>query len=140
MSANPTDADLFLDPRIDQGLQLFNAHQFYACHDVLEDFWSDMPESGKPMFQGLIQAAVALFHFEEGNLGGSIRMYTSCRRYLAPYVPLAARIEVGKLLEDLSVCFAELCQFAESCQPDKAYPADVRLQRELIPTIIRRPA
>ncbi len=132
MSANQIEFLPFDDPRIDQGLQLFNAREFFACHDVLEDYWADMPESGKPLFQGLIQAAVALHHFEEGNLGGALRLYTSCRRYLTPFAPEAAGISVGLLLDELAVCFAELCQ------PHEDYPRHIRLRHELIPTILRQ--
>ena len=69
----------FSDPRIDEGIRLFNAGEYFACHDVLEDFWSELTCPEKPFFQGLIQAAVALFHFEEGNLGGARRMSISAR-------------------------------------------------------------
>ena len=55
----------FEDPRIDDGIRLFNAGEFFACHDVLEDFWGEQTCAEKPFFQGLIQAAVALFHFED---------------------------------------------------------------------------
>ena len=29
----------FDDSRIDEGISLFNAAEYFACHDVLEDFW-----------------------------------------------------------------------------------------------------
>lgn len=123
-------ADL-TDPRIDEGLRLFNAREFFACHDVLEDYWSELTGPEKPFFQGLIQAAVALFHFEESNLGGALRMYVSCRAYLQPYVPEMAGIDVTRLLSDLEVCFAELCQ------PRQGYPSGVCLDPRLIPVIRR---
>ena len=79
MTAQMADCN-FDDPRIDEGISLFNAGEFFACHDVLEDFWGELTCPEKPLFQGLIQAAVALHHFEEGNPGGARRMVGSCSR------------------------------------------------------------
>ncbi|MGV2336423.1 MAG UNVERIFIED_CONTAM: DUF309 domain-containing protein [Planctomycetaceae bacterium] len=45
-----TDCD-FLDPRIDEGIRLFNAGDYFECHDVLEDFWSELTCPEKPFFQ-----------------------------------------------------------------------------------------
>ena len=121
----------FDDPRIDEGIRLFNAREFFDCHDVLEDFWGELTCPEKPFFQGLIQAAVALFHFEEGNLGGARRMSVSSRAYLSPFTPVLSGIDVERLMNELDVCFAELCQ------PHQAYPHELSLDPSLIPTIHR---
>ena len=123
----------FSDPRINEGIRLFNEREFFACHDVFEDYWSELTSAEKPFFQGLIQAAVALFHFEGGNLGGARRMYLSSRAYLMPFAPETAAIDVQRLLEDLDTCFDALCV------PRSTYPTDVRLETHRIPTIHRRP-
>lgn len=121
----------FHDPRIEEGLRLFNAGEFFACHDVLEDFWGEQTCAEKPFFQGLIQAAVALFHFEEGNLGGARRMSLSSCAYLLPFAPETGGIDVQSLLEEMERCFAELWL------PHAAYPDHVQLKPELIPQIRR---
>lgn len=99
------------DDRIAEGIRLFNSGQFFECHDVLEDYWSELTSPEKPFFQGLIQAAVALFHYEEGNLGGALRMYRSCRVYLSPFAPETAGIDVSLLLTDLDRCFDQLSDY-----------------------------
>ena len=119
------------DPRIDDGLRLFNEREFFACHDVWEDYWGELVGEKKPFFQGLIQAAVALFHFEEGNLSGAMKMYLSARSYLSPFDPECLGFDVATLLADLDVCFEELAQ------PHESYPGHVRLNPELIPVIRR---
>lgn len=121
----------FDDPRIDEGILLFNAGEFFQCHDVLEDFWGELTCPEKPMFQGLIQAAVALFHFEEGNLGGARKMLTSCRAYLSPFSPACGGIEVERLLDELQLCFAELMKDHAS------YPSHLKLDPAQIPKIHR---
>ncbi len=121
----------FNDPRIDEGIRLFNSGEFFACHDVLEDFWGEQICPEKPFFQGLIQAAVALFHFEEGNLGGARRMSVSARAYMSSFAPTLGGIDVSQFLEDMDQCFHELCQ------PHESYPAHVKLDSSLIPRIRR---
>lgn len=122
----------FNDPRIDEGIRLFNEGEFFACHDVLEDYWSEQVCQAKPFFQGLIQAAVALFHFEEGNLGGARRMSISARAYMSSYAPLLGGIDVALFLNDLDNCFHELCE------PHSSYPIHVKLDPSLIPKIHRQ--
>lgn len=121
----------FSDPRIDEGIRLFNEREFFACHDVLEDFWGEQICPEKPFFQGLIQAAVALFHFEEGNLGGARRMSISARGYMSSFQPELGGIDVSRLLNDMDHCFHDLCL------PHETYPAHVKLDPTLIPTIHR---
>jgi len=123
----------FDDPRVQQGIDLFNSGQYFACHDVFEDYWSELTCPEKSLFQGLIQAAVALFHFEEGNLGGALRMYTSSRMRLLGFRDGAAGIDVARLLRDMECCFQELCQ------PHQGYPFHVRLNPELVPQLHRLP-
>ncbi len=121
----------FADPRIDEGIRLFNEEEYFACHDVWEDYWSELTGAEKPLFQGLIQAAVAMFHFQEGNLGGALRMYATSRARLCGFSPVSAGIEVDKLIQDMDLCFSELAG------PHSSYPSHISLRPELIPKIVR---
>jgi len=121
----------FNDSRIDEGISLFNMGEFFACHDVLEDFWGELTCPEKPLFQGLIQAAVALYHFEEGNLGGARRMASSCRAYLSPFAPTCGGIDVERLLADMQSCFHELLEDHAS------YPFHLTIDFDKVPRIYR---
>jgi len=121
----------FDDPRIDEGIALFNAGEFFACHDVLEDFWGELTCPEKSMFQGLIQAAVALHHFEEGNLGGARRMVCSSKAYLSSFAPSCGHIDIARLLADLQMCFEELLKDHET------YPHHLKLDSTKLPKIHR---
>ena len=121
----------FSDPRIDEGIRLFNAGLFFECHDVLEDFWSEQVCPERPLFQGLIQAAVALFHFEEGNLGGARRMYLSCIANLSGFPPVVGGMDLRGFQEQLKVCFEELCE------PHTSYPFHIRPDPAKRPRIMR---
>ncbi|MCH2210911.1 MAG: DUF309 domain-containing protein [Fuerstiella sp.] len=119
------------DPRIDHGIRLFNEREFFECHDVFEDFWSELIGPEKTFFHGLIHAAVCLFHFEGGNLGGARRMYGSCVAYLQTFEPEFCGVDVTGLLKDLEFCLEDLLAAHDG------YPHGVTLRSSRIPYIRR---
>ena len=50
-----------------QGVEQFNAGQYYACHDTLEALWIEAAEPEKTFYQGILQIAVALYHLSNHN-------------------------------------------------------------------------
>jgi len=122
-----------VDPRLAEAVTLFNEREFFACHDVLEEIWSETLD-GREFYQGLIHAAVALFHFGEGNLGGARKMAVSAVRYLQPYRPVCRSVDVARLIDDFQLCFTELLG------PHAEYPAGLSLDEQRIPMIQRRDA
>ncbi|MBX3438751.1 MAG: DUF309 domain-containing protein [Planctomycetaceae bacterium] len=117
------------DPRFLEGVRLFNEHEFFACHDVLEELWGETLGPDREFYQGLIHAAVAVFHFEGGNLGGARKMYTSARRYLEPYGAEHLGIPLAEFLSDFKHCFAELLVCTNE------YPVGTVLDVDRIPRI-----
>ncbi len=71
--AGPPDeeAQLQADPRLQQAIRLFNAGDWYACHDGFEELWHECQGSMRPVLQGLLQIAVAQLHNERGNRHGA---------------------------------------------------------------------
>ncbi len=118
-----------VDPRYVRGIELFNEQEFFACHDELEEVWTETLGSDREFYQGLIHTAVSLFHFEGGNLGGARKMYESSRRYLEPYGADHLGVNLARLQSEMDHCFREL-RGAHS-----GYPTGVELSVEDIPTI-----
>jgi predicted metal-dependent hydrolase len=112
-----------------EGLRLFNAEEFFESHEVLEELWAETQDERRKFYQGLIQAAVALLHFGNGNLGGAKKVYLSCRKYLEPFQPQCEGLDVARFLADLQYCFQELLDNQE------AYPTGVELADDRIPKI-----
>lgn len=96
------------DPRYLRGIELFNEQEFFACHDELEEVWTETLGPEREFYQGLIHAAVALFHFEGGNLGGARKMYESSKKYLEPYGSSYFGIDLSQLQSQMDRCFGEL--------------------------------
>ena len=62
------------------GIDLYNAGEFHAAHDVWEERW--MGEAGaqeKLFLQAMIQSAVAFHHLEIGRPGAARQMYTRAK-------------------------------------------------------------
>jgi predicted metal-dependent hydrolase len=112
-----------------EGLRLFNQEEFFECHDVLEELWSEAIGADRKFIQGLIQASIALFHFGNDNFGGAKKLYLSARKNLDPYGEEFMGIELGPFLQDFQRCFQELLDNTEN------YPTTVILRDELVPKI-----
>lgn len=66
------------------GIDLYNAGEFHAAHDVWEERW--MGEVGwqeKLFLQAMIQSAVAFHHLEIGRPGAARQMYQRCKEKFA---------------------------------------------------------
>lgn len=114
-----------------EGIRLFNEREFFACHDVLEELWTDTLGPRRQFLQGLIQSSVALFHFGEGNLGGARKLSMSAHEYLLPYQPTFLGIDVVGFLTDMDTCFKTL----RAAGPD--WPTGLQLDVRLIPLLRR---
>jgi len=82
---------------------LFNRHEFFEAHEVLEDVWRaahrHAPE--KKFLQALIQIAVALHHHSRGNRIGARSLLARATRNLAGYPDTFAGIHLVTLRTSL---------------------------------------
>jgi len=65
------EQELMADPRLGQAVDLFNAAEWYACHDGFEELWHETVGPMRPVLQGILQIAVAHLHLERANLRGA---------------------------------------------------------------------
>lgn len=83
------------DPGLNaEALQLaveqFNRREFYACHDTLEALWMEAAEPERSFYQGLLQAAVAYYHLENGNRRGCMILLGEANSKLVDFLPAYA--------------------------------------------------
>ena len=112
-----------------EGIRLFNEEDFFECHEVFEELWSESQGNDKKFLQGMIQAAVALFHFGNENFGGAKKLYNSARQRLEPLGDQYMGVALSRFVADFDACFQELLANTES------YPTTVALRDELVPKI-----
>ena len=65
------EQSLMVDPRFGDAVRLFNAGQWYACHDGFEELWHETQGPCRRVLQGILQIAVAHLHLERNNLRGA---------------------------------------------------------------------
>lgn len=105
-TVNTADSD---EPGVifERGLALFNAGEFFACHEVWEQLWLRSNGREKLFYQGLIQAAVAILHAERGNLRGAVSTWRKARAKLDPLPAHYGGIALGEFRDALARFFSE---------------------------------
>jgi uncharacterized protein len=71
MAPVPEEQALLQDPRLQQAIALFNAGEWYSCHDSFEALWHETAGPMRPVLQGILQLAVSQLHLERGNQRGA---------------------------------------------------------------------
>jgi len=87
------------DPLYIQYLHYFNVERdYFECHEVMEELW--LEEGRDPLFQGLLQAAVGLYHARNDNVSGAIKMFDQALQKLSRYPEEILGINLAKLISD----------------------------------------
>jgi predicted metal-dependent hydrolase len=120
------------DPLYLAGIEHFNACDFFEAHEVWEELWTEYQGPSRKFFQGLIQAAVCLHHFGNGNTRGAAKLYNSSRKYLAEYAPRHMGLNVDRFLADMERCCADLLASREEFPRVEMVP-DVIPEIHLVP-------
>jgi len=120
------------DRRYLGGILFFNQRDFFEAHEVWESLWLNGAGPERRFVQGLIQAAVALYHFGNGNLRGAAKLFRSGRAYMEAYESPYLGLDRKAFWEQMERCFAAL--FADP-NPDRR----LKLEESLIPQITLDP-
>src|SRR5260221_8794491 len=108
MTPIETDADAGYPDLYLEGIEHFNICDFFESHESWEDLWTEYRGPSRKFYQGLIQAAVALFHFGNGNIRGAKKLFHSSSAYLQPYRPKHMGLDLEKFLTEFYRCLAEV--------------------------------
>jgi predicted metal-dependent hydrolase len=123
-------SDLPYDERYLAGIICFNERDFFEAHEVWEDIWMDCTGPERRFYQALIQAAVALYHFGNGNLKGASKLYKSSRAYHEPYGANYLGLDLVAFWASMAACFHEVIETPV---------ANAVLNEEAIPSIVLDP-
>ena len=121
------------DSLYQQGIRYFNDCEFFEAHEVWEELWTEYRGSLRRYYQGLIQAAVALHHFGNGNIRGAKKVYLSSLAYLQDFLPACQGLDLEAFLAQYERCFAEVLASTEE------FPR-IEIVPDLIPEIHLDPA
>ena len=91
------EQQLMADPRLGAAIALFNAEEWYACHDGFEELWHETAGPMRPVLQGILQVAVAHLHLERSNLRGATILLGEGLGRLNPCGPSALGLDLEGL-------------------------------------------
>jgi predicted metal-dependent hydrolase len=110
-----------------QGIREFNCRDWHECHETVEDLWIGSGGEIRDFYQGIIQIAIALHHWRNGNFGGTISLLKGGSGYLRRVTDRCLWVDVAGLIADSDVLRAAL----EECGKEQMASID----QALIPRI-----
>ena len=116
------------DPLYLKGIEYFNECEFFEAHETWEELWTEYRGPARKFYQGLIQVAVALHHFGNGNIRGAKKVYVTSRGYLDEYGTDYEGLELSAFLDQYEKCFQDILASQEE------FP-EIEIDPELIPEI-----
>lgn len=103
-------------------LYYFNeARDYFECHEVMEELW--LEEGRSPLYQGLLQVAVGLYHHANGNVSGSVKLFTAALEKLNAYPEVVLGIQLENLRSDSRTYLEKLLCTEE--MPFEPYDLDI---------------
>lgn len=81
-------------------IRQFNAHEWFECHETLEDLWIGEEGEVRSLFQGILQIAVALHHRRNGNFGGAVSLLNGGVKLLRQVSDACLWVDVAQLIAD----------------------------------------
>ncbi len=84
-----------------EGINFFNSGRYFEAHEAWEDLWRMTQGPLRLYYQGLVQAAVGLHHFQHANPNGGRAQLTKAVSKLSQYPHRFCQIDNLKLTSDL---------------------------------------
>jgi predicted metal-dependent hydrolase len=95
-----------VEAELDRGLELIEAGEYFAAHEVLEDVWREAEAEERDFFQGLVHVAVAWYQAGRRNHVGWERQLEKAERRLSPYAPAHRGLDLDDLLKQVRAAAA----------------------------------
>ena len=83
------------------GIRQFNRGEWYECHETIEALWLTETGEVRDFYQGIIQIAIALHHWRNGNFGGSLNLLASGNGYLLRVPAVCLWVDVAVLIAQI---------------------------------------
>jgi predicted metal-dependent hydrolase len=81
-----------------QAIREFNGREWFECHETVEDLWLGEEGEVRDFYQGIIQIAVALHHWRNGNFGGTVSLLKGGAGYLRHVSEACQWVDVAALI------------------------------------------
>lgn len=81
-------------------IRQFNSGKWYDCHETLEELWIGEEGEVRNFLQGVLQIAVALHHWRNGNYGGAVSLLKGGVKLLGNVADACMWVDVAGLISD----------------------------------------
>ena len=98
---------------LQKAIEQFNGGDWFECHEILEELWVGEKGELRYFYQGLLQIAVALHHWRNGNFKGALNLLQGGGDLLSLVSPACQRIDVARLIADAGKAHDELTALGE---------------------------
>ncbi len=96
-----------------QGVQKFNAGEYYKQHDLFEEQWVHTEGPVRDLYRAVLQVGVAYFQIQRDNYRGALKMLQRSVQWLVILPDVCQGIDVRQLREDSFRVRAELERLGE---------------------------
>jgi sugar phosphate isomerase/epimerase/predicted metal-dependent hydrolase len=108
LAESDTPCDAAPPPGLLEGIRLFNAGEFYACHEAIEHEWHAETRPIRRLYQGILQIGVGFLHALRGNHAGALLLLADGIEKTAAFAPVCLGIETGRLAAESETALARL--------------------------------
>lgn len=117
-----------LPPLAVEGVQKFNAGEYYPQHDLFEAQWVKTSGPVRDLYRAILQVGMAYYQIERGNYRGAMKMLLRSVQWLAILPDVCQGIDVKQLREDSYRVRAAL----ERLKPEEIGQFDRSLMKPLL--------
>jgi uncharacterized protein len=97
-----------------QGIEKFNAGEYYPQHDLFEELWMATEGPVRNLYQAILQVGIGYYQITRGNYRGAHKMLLRSVQWLAVLPDVCQGVDVKQLRDDSYRVRAEL----ERIQPE----------------------
>ncbi len=94
------ECDEPLPPLAQQGVEKFNAGEFYKQHDLFEELWMQTEGPVRDLYRAILQVGVAYYQIQRGNHRGARKMLLRSVQWLTVLPDTCQGVDVKALRED----------------------------------------
>lgn len=89
-----------LPPLAQQGVEKFNAGEYYPQHDLFEAQWVQTEGPIRDLYRAILQVGIAYYQIERGNHRGALKMLVRSVQWFAILPDICQGVDVRQLRED----------------------------------------
>ncbi|MBU5614558.1 DUF309 domain-containing protein [Geomonas azotofigens] len=116
-------------PELLQAIGEFNAGEWFQCHETLEELWVGEKGELRDFYQGLLQVAVALYHWRNGNYKGAEGLLLRGADLLRRVSGTCLGVDVARLVAEAGVLREALLALGEERMAEVAPALVPKLHR-----------